>query len=40
MGQGVAQDKRQGAQWFAKAAAGGDKDGINNLKRAKAEGSI
>jgi TPR repeat protein len=40
MGVGVPQNKREGAQWFAKAAAGGDKDGINNLKQAKAEGSI
>lgn len=40
MGVGVPQNKHEGAQWFAKAAAGGDKDGINNLKQAKAERSI
>jgi TPR repeat protein len=40
MGIGVPQDKREGAKWFAKSAAGGDKHGIDNLKRAREEGSI
>lgn len=40
MGIGVPQDKREGAKWFAKSAAGGDKHGIANLKQARAEGSI
>jgi TPR repeat protein len=40
MGVGVPQNKREGAPWFAKSAAGGDKHGMDNLKRAKEEGSI
>ena len=38
MGLGVPQDKRAAVQWWVKAAAAGDKDGIINLKMAKTQG--
>lgn len=39
-GLGVKQDPREAAVWFQKAAASGDKDGIDNVKRARARGLI
>jgi TPR repeat protein len=39
-GLGVAQDMTEAVAWWQKAAANGDKDGINNVREAKARGLL